>query len=452
MKNDLIVGISGLRGIFGKSLTPETILKYTSAFSRYVKDKKIIIGRDGRITGKIISDLVTSTLLSKGNDVIDLGVIPTPSVQVAVEHFAAVGGISITASHNPIEWNGLKFLSKTGMFLDAEENQQFIEISNDPKIEYKEWNKIGTYKYINDFGKIHIEKIIKLEFLDLKGIRNRNFKVVLDCVNASGSVIIPQLLEKFGCEIIKINCELSGIFPHYPEPLPQNLIELSNKVIKVKADFGIAVDPDADRLVLICEDGEPFGEELTITQAVKFILNKKKGKVVTNLSTTRALDDVVKMHNCDLIKTPVGEINVAKKMKEIGAVIGGEGSGGIILPDVHLGRDSLVGIAITLQHLTEFDGTLGQLKQSLPSYVMTKEKFQLESMEKADEILNNIIKKYKDEIINTLDGVRIDYDNSWIIIRKSNTEPIIRIYSEGKTEDSAKSLSDSFINEIKEYM
>jgi len=271
---------------------------------------------------------------------------------------------------------------------------------------------------------------------------------VVDCVNASGSEIIPKLLTKLGCEVVKINCELNGIFPHTPEPLPQNLTDLSKKVIEENADLGIAVDPDADRLVLICENGEPFGEENTITQATKFILSKKKGNVVVNISTTKAIDDIVKKYSGTLIKTPVGEINVANKMKEVNAIIGGEGSGGVILPDVHLGRDSLVGIAITLQHLVEFSGSLSQLKKSLPEYYMSKDKIELNSIEEAKNILDKLIENHKKDNIELMDGLRIDYDNSWVIIRKSNTEPIIRIYSEAKTLTEAKELSDKLKNEI----
>jgi phosphomannomutase len=452
MKNDLMVSISGVRGIFGESLRPDVVVQFSSGFAKFVKGKKIVIGRDGRITGKIISDLAISTLLFSGIDVVDLGIVPTPTVQLGVEYYAADGGIAITASHNPIEWNGLKFLSHTGMFLDQEEHNEFLSYVQGSSFKYSSWQGIGKLLSAPDFSSIHIKKITELPFLTLKDIRLKKFKVVVDCVNASGSQIVPDLLKEFGCEVIKINCEDNGIFPHTPEPLPQNLTELCAKVVEVKADLGIAVDPDADRLVLICEDGNPFGEEYTITQAIKFILSKKKGKAVINLSTTRAVDDVVKMRGGELIKTAVGEINVAKKMKEVQAVIGGEGSGGVILPELHYGRDSLVGIAITLQNLLEFNGSLSQLRKSLPPYFIKKERVVLSSRGDSESILKKIAENHKSEEINLLDGVKIDYPESWVIIRKSNTEPIIRIYAEAKTVEGAKSIADEFKIEIEKIM
>jgi len=448
MSNQLISSISGVRGIIGSGLNPEIIIAYINAFSNLIKGNKIIIGRDGRLTGKVISDIVSSIFQYLGYEVFDIGINPTPSVQLAVEAFCADGGVAITASHNPIEWNGLKFISRTGMFLVPTEYEKMMNFYKNPINNYKEWNKLGKYTQIKDFGNEHIQRVLDLPFIKPRKIKERKFKVVVDCVNASGSEIIPKLLTKLGCEVIKINCELNGIFPHTPEPLPQNLTDLSKKVIEEKADLGIAVDPDADRLVLICEDGEPFGEENTITQAAKFILSKKKGHVVVNISTTKAVDDIVKKYSGILIKTPVGEINVANKMKEVNAVIGGEGSGGVILPDVHLGRDSLVGIAITLQHLVEFSGSLAQLKKSLPEYYMNKDKVELSSLEEANVILDKLIENHKKDNIELMDGLRIDYDNSWVIIRKSNTEPIIRIYSEAKTLIEAKELSDKLKNEI----
>lgn len=448
MPNHLISSISGIRGIIGCGLTPEITIKYINAFSKLIKGKKIILGRDGRISGRMISDIVSSVFQSLGYEVLDLGVVPTPTVQLGVEMFCADGGVAITASHNPIEWNGLKFLSRTGMFLSPDEYNQMMEHYQNDEKKYKTWNEIGKYSYINDFSEKHIQKILDLPFIKVEKIKERKFKVVVDCVNASGSEIVPLLLKKLGCEVIKINCELNGIFPHIPEPLPQNLTELSGKVIETNADMGLAVDPDADRLVIICENGEPFGEEYTITQAVKFILSIKKGNVVINVSTTRAVDDVVKKYGGVIIKTPVGEINVAKKMKETNAVIGGEGSGGVILPDVHLGRDSLVGIAITLQHLVDFSGSLSQLRKSLPEYFMSKDKIQLSSLEEAVTLLEKISDKYLNENITIIDGLRIDFENSWVIIRKSNTEPIIRIYSEARSQKEATELSDKLKNEI----
>lgn len=448
MSNQLISSISGIRGVFGSGLNPEIIISYIKAFSKIIKGNKVIIGRDGRLTGKIISDLVTATFQYLGYEVMDIGIAPTPSVQLAIEVYCADGGVSISASHNPIEWNGLKFLSRTGMFLVQSEYESLMENYNSQDFNYKSWDKVGKYIQINEFSEQHIQKVLDLPFITLKKLKERKFKVVVDCVNASGSEIIPNLLKKMGCEVIKINCDLNGIFPHTPEPLPQNLTELSAKVVETKADLGIAVDPDADRLVLICENGEPFGEEYTITQAIKFILSKKKGNVVVNISTTKAVDDITKKYGGTIIKTPVGEINVAQKMKEVKAIIGGEGSGGVILPDVHLGRDSLVGIVITLQHLLEFSGSLSQLKKNLPEYHMSKDKVELKSLEEAKLILEKLIDKHKTDNINELDGLRIDYENSWVIIRKSNTEPIIRIYSEAKTIKEAQNISKKIKEEI----
>jgi phosphomannomutase len=448
MYKNLVSSISGIRGKIGSGLNPEIIVKYVNAYCNLINGNKITVGHDGRITGKMICNVVVSTLQFLGYEILDIGLAPTPTVQVAVESFCANGGIVITASHNGIEWNGLKFLSKTGMFLDHEEYSKMMEHFNNQKNNYKVWDKIGVHKIISDFDDVHIQKILDLPFIQTSKVSERKFKVVLDSVNGSGSEIIPKLLKRLGCEVIKINCETNGIFPHIPEPLPENLTELSQKVINEKADMGIAVDPDADRLVLICENGEPFGEEYTITQAIKFMLNKKKGNVVVNVSSTKAVDDVTKKHGGTLIKTPVGEINVAKKMKETDAIIGGEGSGGVILPDVHLGRDSLVGIALTLQHLLEFNGSLSQLKKNLPEYYMSKNKVELDSLEESSNILDLLINRHKTENVMSIDGLRIDYENSWVIIRKSNTEPIIRIYSEAKTQDNANSLAESFKQEI----
>lgn len=448
MSQNLISSISGVRGIIGAGLNPKIIIKYINAYCELINGSTIIVGQDGRISGKMISDMVISTLQFLGYEILDIGLAPTPTVQVAIESFCADGGIAITASHNGIEWNGLKFLSKTGMFLDHEEYDKMMAHFNDLKYNYKSWNKTGVHKNISDFNDVHIQKILDIPFLQPDKISKRKFKIVLDAVNASGSEIIPKLLKKLGCEVIKINCELNGIFPHIPEPLPQNLFELSQKVITEKADMGIAVDPDADRLVLICENGEPFGEEYTITQAIKFMLGKKKGNVVVNVSSTKAIDDITNQHGGTLIKTAVGEINVVKRMKEVNAIIGGEGSGGVILPDVHLGRDSLVGIALTLQHLLEFGGTLGELKKSLPEYYMSKNKVGLGSLEETSYILDLLTQIHKSDNITTIDGLRIDNKHSWTIVRKSNTEPIIRIYSESTTQEDANSLAESFKQKI----
>jgi phosphomannomutase len=455
----LMVSISGIRGVVGSTLTPEVIVKYVSAFAEYCGRGRIVIGRDGRITGKSIGHIVSSTLLQMGCDVTTLGVCPTPSVALAVEKTKAAGGISITASHNPIIWNGLKFFAPTGLFLDAEENRRLWDIADTPNREYVPWDKQGKYTTFESFLDDHVSDVLSLPYINREQIRTRNFKVVLDCVNAAGGMIVPKMLKALGCTVIEMNCDVSGIFAHTPEPIPENLIDLCNRVRKERADLGIAVDPDVDRLVLINEQGEPFGEEYTIASVVKFVLHAEANRqssigtpqsrnVVVNLSTTRAVEDIAQQYGYSTVKTPVGEINVAKKMRETGAIVGGEGSGGVILPKVHLGRDAIVGIALTLQHLTEFGGTISALKQTMPQYFITKGKVELGSMN-PDKVLAGLEKKFaKDGKINTDDGLKIDFPRSWVHLRKSNTEPIVRIIAEAPTRDEADELVKRFTGEI----
>ncbi|MBN1396883.1 MAG: phosphoglucosamine mutase [Bacteroidetes bacterium] len=456
----LMVSISGIRGVVGETLTPETIVKYASAYARYCNRGHIIIGRDGRVTGKNILDIVVSTLIQMGCDVTDLGICPTPTVALAVEKKKASGGISITASHNPIIWNGLKFFASTGLFLDADENRNFWKLS-ESAAEYVPWNKQGRYVLEESFLDEHIKEVLSLSYIDISKIKSKKFKVVLDCVNAAGGIIVPRLLKEFNCEVIPISCEVTGIFSHTPEPIPENLASLCSEVFKQKADLGIAVDPDVDRLVLINEKGEPFGEEYTIASCTEFILEKISDKntrrhstgtqplkTVVNLSTTRAVEDISKKYGASALRTPVGEINVAKKMKETGAVIGGEGSGGVILPDVHLGRDAIVGIALVLQHLAEFGGTLSELKAALPQYHITKGKVDLGTLN-PDAILKKLAADYsKTNSINTDDGLKIDFPESWVHLRKSNTEPIIRIIAEAHTKPGADELVKTFTAKI----
>jgi phosphomannomutase len=395
-----------------------------------------------------------------GSDVIDLGICPTPTVALAVEKLKASGGISVTASHNPMMWNGLKFFASTGLFLDADENQEFWELAEHPA-SYVPWDKQGNYTLYEQFLDEHINQVLSLSSINVEKICSRKFKVVLDCVNAAGGIIVPRLLEKLGCEIIPLFCDVTGIFGHTPEPIPENLTALCAKVLETKADIGIAVDPDVDRLVLINEKGEPFVEEYTIATCVKFILEKVSSKnlksaignrpsqnVVVNLSTTRAVEDIASQYNAITIRTPVGEINVAKKMKEVGAIIGGEGSGGIILPEVHLGRDAIVGIGLILEYLMEFGGTMSALKATLPQYFITKGKIELGNLH-ADEILLYLQEKYSSAgRINTDDGLKIDFPESWVHLRKSNTEPIIRIIAEAHTIAEANGLVKKFTKEI----
>lgn len=440
----LMVSISGIRGVVGASLTPEVVIRYVSAYAQYCNKGPIVIGRDGRITGEPLAQTVAGTLRQAGSDVLDLGICPTPTVALAVERMKTAGGISLTASHNPLVWNGLKFFSSTGLFLDAEENRIFWSIASEEQRSYAPWNAQGSYAHYEDFIGKHIETVLALPFLQIGELRRRRFKVVVDAVNAAGSICVPTLLERLGCEVVKINCDLSGIFAHTPEPLPENLTELCEAVRTHNADLGVAVDPDVDRLVLITDKGEPYGEEYTIATATNFILQKKSAQerspVVVNLSTTRAVDDIAQKFGVPVLRTPVGEINVAKKMKAVGAVIGGEGSGGVILPDVHYGRDALVGIALILQHLLEFGKPLSELRASLPQYFITKAKFDIGALN-ADDVLTRATERYRSRgTINTDDGVKIDFPTSWIHLRKSNTEPIIRLIAEAPTMSEALTL------------
>ena len=450
----LMVSISGIRGIVGTSLTPETVVKYAAAFAEYCNRGTIVLGRDGRITGKSIGHIASSTLLQMGCDVISIGVCPTPTVQLAVQSKKAAGGICITASHNPMEWNGLKFVSSTGLFLDPEENQTFWKIADrQPRI-YVPWNKQGRHSAEPGLVDDHIRNVLSLSYIDVERIRKKNFKVVVDCVNAAGGIIIPKLLRELGCTVIEMGCDISGIFSHTPEPVPENLSAICSRVREEHADLGVAVDPDVDRLVLITEKGEPFGEEYTLVSAVKFVLQRETKKrarslsVVTNLSTTRAIDDVCAGCSVALERTAVGEIHVAKRMREIGAIVGGEGNGGVILPESHIGRDAPVGIGLTLQHLTDFGGTLSALKASLPRYFITKGKIELGTIS-PDEALQRLQNEHRnDGKLTTLDGLKIDFPDSWVHLRKSNTEPILRIIAEAPDKERADKLVADYSKEV----
>lgn len=446
----LMVSISGIRGIVGDGLTPEVIVKYTSAYADFIKQGKVIVGRDARITGEMVSKIVIGTLLAKGLDVIDIGIVPTPTVQFTVKTLEAQGGIAITASHNPNEWNALKLLNSTGQFMSPEEHEE-MKTYLSKEVLYESWQKVGRYSEHFEAIDNHIDSILKLNLINVEKIKSKKFRVLLDCVNGAGVYSVPKLLDKLGVEFIQINCDKSGIFPRLPEPLPENLIETMKAVKENKVDLGIVVDPDVDRLVLITDEGVPFGEENTITQVVKFILSKTPGNVVVNLSTTRAVEDVAKEFGCKVFRSPVGEANVVKRMKEVDAIIGGEGSGGVIYPSLHYGRDALVGIALTLQHLAEKDTTLSDLKRSLPEYFITKKKIELENVS-PDEIINSLIFKYKSQNLNTDDGLRIDFTDHWVHLRKSNTEPIIRIIVEAKNKELAESLAEKYLKEIQELV
>lgn len=443
----LMVSVSGIRGIVGNGLDPQTIVKYTSAYADFCGKGKIVLGSDGRISGDMVRNLVVGTLLAKGNDVIDIGICPTPTVLFNVKKQKAVGGIQLSASHNPNEWNALKLLNRKGEFMSPEENVEMLSLLEDADKKYVEWNRLGKLKNYSKGLDDHIEAVLKMKYINVAKIRRRKFKVLLDCVNGAGAYSMPKLLEKLGCKVIEMNCEKTGIFPRLPEPIPENLTATMRAVKKHKADIGIVVDPDVDRLVLITDKGEPFSEENTITQAIKFYLSKKKGNTVVNLSTTRAVDDVANEFSCNVFRSPVGEANVVKKMKEVKAVIGGEGSGGVILPNVVFGRDALVASVIMLQHLLEFEGTMSELKKSLPQYFIAKKKIVLGDAN-PDTVIIGLKDKYKSEKINIEDGLRIDFADHWVHFRKSNTEPIIRCIVEAKTKFEAESLADKYLGEI----
>lgn len=447
----LMAGISGIRGIVGDGLDPVTLVKYTSAYADFIGKGKIVVGRDARITGEMVASIVIGTLTAKGLDVIDIGICPTPTVQYTVKRLQAEGGIAISASHNPNEWNALKLLNNTGQFMTPEENRQMNNIMATSLDHFKRWDSIGKQLYYDEGLRQHIDAVVSMNYIDPEKIKKRKFRVLLDCVNGAGVYSIPPLLEKFGCEVIKINCEKSGIFPRLPEPLPEYLTETMKAVKDNEAELGIVVDPDVDRLVLITNEGDPFSEENTITQAVKFILSKSPGPVVVNLSTTRAVEDVAKLTGQKVYRSAVGEANVVKKMKEVDAVIGGEGSGGVIYPALHYGRDALVGIAITLQHLLEFGGTLSELKSSLPSYFIFKKKINLLNVN-PETVLSSLIKNYNSAEINTEDGLRIDFPDHWVHLRKSNTEPIIRIIVESNERTKSGKLADNYVKEIEKMM
>ncbi len=447
----LMVSISGIRGIVGDGLDPETLVKFTSAYADFIGHGKVVVGRDARITGEMVQSIVAGTLAAKGIDVILIGICPTPTVQYTVKTIGAQGGIAISASHNPNQWNALKLLNSTGQFMTPEENITMLNIMDKSDSIYKPWDKIGTISNYEEGLSKHVHDVLKLKHIKIEEIKKRKFKVLADCVNGAGVYVIPDLLKKFGCEVVEMNCERTGIFPRLPEPLPENLTETMKAVLLNKADLGIVVDPDVDRLVLITNEGKPFGEENTITQAVKFILSKEKGNIVVNLSTTRAVEDVAAAYGQKVLRSAVGEANVVKKMKEVNAIIGGEGSGGVIYPALHYGRDALVGIAITLQHLSEFGGSLADLKNSLPVYFIAKKKIELGN-NKPDEIIETLKENYKTEKINSDDGLKIDFADHWVHFRKSNTEPIIRIITEAKEPDKAEGYSLKYFNEIKEIL
>jgi phosphomannomutase len=444
----LMVSISGVRGIVGTSLTPDVIKRYSLAFASYLKKATVIVGGDSRTSGIFVKNIVKGCLQAAGCRVIDIGIVPTPTVQMEILYHKAAGGVAITASHNPPEWNGLKFMDANGRFLSPERAQEVYNLAEKEKYKLESWQTAGSEESHGDANKRHIAAILNLSYLNVDQIRRRKFKVVVDCVNGAGGLIIPHLLKELGCDAIILNGAAHGHFAHNPEPLPEHLQELMNTVKETKADIGFAVDPDVDRCAIVDNKGQAIGEEYTLTAAVKFILSKKLGTVVVNMSTSRASEDIAKYYNCPFKRTKVGEINVAQEMAKSDAIIGGEGNGGVILPELHLGRDAPLAIALSLQHLLDFAGTMQELFLSLPQYKMVKRKISIEGLD-PDKILKRLAEKYEKQEINLLDGLKIDLDNTWVHMRKSNTEPIIRIIAEAPTTSQAQKLATQFIQEIK---
>ena len=454
----LIKSISGIRGtIGGKSgdgLSPLDIVKFTSAYATYIGEnnttKKLVVGRDARISGEMVSNIVIGTLMGMGFDVINIGLATTPTTELAVVMSEAAGGIILTASHNPKQWNALKLLNEKGEFLNAAEGESILKIAAEESFSFSEVDHLGKETIDKSFSKKHIESVLGLELVDVEAVRKANFTVAIDCVNSVGGIVIPELLEALGVkQIQKLYCEPNGQFPHNPEPLPEHLTEIASVMKQGKADVGFVVDPDVDRLAIICEDGEMFGEEYTLVSIADYVLSKTPGNTVSNLSSTRALRDMTGVHNQKYEAAAVGEVNVVAKMKATNAVIGGEGNGGIIYPTSHYGRDALVGIALFLTQLAKSGKKTSQLRASYPTYFMAKQKIELIADTNVDAILAKIANKFRDMDVNTIDGVKIDWTDKWVHLRKSNTESIIRIYAEASTMKDATDLAQQLIDIVK---
>ena len=456
----LIKSISGIRGTIGggvsENLTPIDAVKFGCAYGVWLKKNskknklKVVIGRDARISGEMIQNFVQNSLISLGIDVCDLGLSTTPTVELMVTELNADGGIIITASHNPSQWNALKLLDSKGEFLDGIAGNEIVSISENDNYTFSDVYNLGTIKEVDNTMQIHINSVLNLNLVNTEEIKKNKLKVVVDGVNSTGGIIVPLLLKQLNIEFEAIHCEPTGHFAHNPEPLKKNLLDLSRKVIEIGADLGIAVDPDVDRLVFICENGEIFGEENTLVACSEYVLSKTPGFTVSNLSSTRALRDVTEKYGQSYFASAVGEVNVVNKMKECNAVIGGEGNGGVIYPESHYGRDAIVGIGLFLSLLVEKRMKVSELLSTYPKYYMVKEKINLSKEINVDNILKNLASKYSDENINEIDGLKIDFKESWVHLRKSNTEPIIRIYSEAMTENEANRLVDQIKNDITE--
>jgi len=457
----LIKSISGIRGTIGGAagdgLTPVDIVKFTSAFGTWAIQqsglKKIVIGRDARISGSMVNNLVVGTLQGLGIDVVDLGLSTTPTVEIAVPAEEAAGGIIITASHNPKQWNALKLLNSNGEFISDADGQAVLEIAENSDFNYAAVDDLGKVVLDDSYLQKHIDVILALPLVDVKAIAATDFKVVIDCVNSTGGVFVPALLKALGVKTVhELYCEPDGRFPHNPEPLPENLVALSKEVLSKRADIGIAVDPDVDRLCFVCEDGSMFGEEYTLVAVADYVLKHNKGNTVSNLSSTRALRDVTEKAGGEYNAAAVGEVNVVNKMKETNAVIGGEGNGGVIYPELHYGRDALAGIALFLTHLAKSGKTVSALRASYPNYFISKNKITLTPEMDIDALLLKVEEKYQKQPHSTIDGLKIEFDKEWVHLRKSNTEPIIRIYSEASSETVANSLANKIIADIKEIL
>ncbi|MBF0597451.1 phosphoglucosamine mutase [Faecalibacter rhinopitheci] len=454
----LIKSISGFRGTIGgkpgDNLTPIDAVKFAAAYGTWLKNQtkkdsyKVVIGRDARISGQMISQLVCSTLQGLGINVIDLDLSTTPTVEVMVTHLNADGGIILTASHNPKQWNALKLLNGKGEFVSAEDGAEILATVDADDYQFAEVDDLGTYETFENAIALHIDQILDLPLVNVEAIKAKKFKVAIDAVNSTGGISIPNLLDKLGVDYIKMYCEPTGHFPHNPEPLKEHLGDICAKVLEEKADFGIVVDPDVDRLAIIDEKGNMFGEEYTLVAVADYVLGKTPSATVSNLSSSRALRDIAEKHGQSYSPSAVGEVNVVMEMKATGAKIGGEGNGGIIYPELHYGRDSLVGIALFLSHLAEKEISVSELRASYPAYFMAKKKIELTPEINVDHLLEQVQDLYKTEQINTVDGVKIDFPNEWVHLRKSNTEPIIRIYTESTSEESANLLADKMIASI----
>ncbi len=455
----LIKSISGIRGTIGgpagDNLTPPDVVKFTTAYVRLIAERTagrrptIVVGRDARISGETVAHLVIGTLLASGADVVDVGLCTTPGTEMAVITKRADGGIIITASHNPRQWNALKLLNAEGEFLSDAEGKRVLAMADEVQYDYPTVDGIGHVVAREDFNDEHIRRVLALPLVDAEAVRRRRFKVVVDAVNSVGGIVMPRLLRELGCEVVELNCDPTGEFAHNPEPLPENLTAISEAIVREKADLGIVVDPDVDRLAFVSEDGSMFVEEYTLVAVADYILSQKTGNTVSNLSSSRALRDVTERHGGSYAASAVGEVNVVAKMKQTGAVIGGEGNGGVIYPELHYGRDALVGTALFLTFLAKRGGTMTQLRATYPAYFASKNKIQLTPAIDVDKVLREVKARYAGEQVNDIDGVKIDFAENWVHLRKSNTEPIIRVYTEAKSMAEAEALAQRFIGEIK---